>query len=163
MLPIKSIFLIIFVAMAVGCSNSPHEMKIANATKVVNFGTEFFNGIKVEPLSEEVTPTENAHVEGQIDEWRSARFDGFTFSYYRVVKEKRNMLTHLEVTTPTIRAPYGLHVGSSEAEILNALGTPSSIDKGIFVYECGDGYSETVAFSFSKGLVSAINWRYEID
>ena len=162
-IPMKSIFLIIFVAMAVGCSNSAHEAKIENASKVVKFGYEFFNGINVQPLSEEVTPTENAHVEGQIDEWRSAKFDGFTFRYYRVVREKRNMLTHLELTTPTVMAPFGLHVGSSEAEILNALGTPSSIDKGIFVYERGDGYSETVAFAFSKGLVSAINWQYEID
>jgi hypothetical protein len=141
----------------------PKEMNLEQASKVVQFGQQYFVSLKGNPVSEEVEPTENPHVEGQMDEWHTVKYDGCQVTYYRVVPEKRNILSSLELKSPKVQLPLGLHVGVPKSAVLHALGKPTTAEGELLVYECGDPYAQTVSFTISKGVVMAINWEYEID
>jgi hypothetical protein len=156
-----SCFLILFALS--GCSTVPKEMNFGRAKQIVEFGEQYFLSLEGRPLSEEVKPIENIHVKGQIDEWHIVTYDGCIASYYRVVPEKRNILSSLTLTSQKVQLPHGIHIGVRKSFILNLLGKPTHSSWDEITYECGDAYSETVSFKFSWGALSQISWYYEID
>jgi hypothetical protein len=138
-------------------------MNFERAKRVVEFGDQYFFSLKGKPISEEVKPIENIHVEGQIDEWHTVKYEGCIASYYRAVPEKRNILSSLTLTSQKVQLPHGIHIGVNKSFILHLLGKPTKSSWDEITYECGDLFSETVSFKFSWGILSQISWHYEID
>ncbi len=156
-----SCFLILFALS--GCSTVPKEMNFKQAKQIVEFGDQYFLSLKGKPISEEVKPIENIHVKGQMDEWHTVKYDGCIASYYRVVPEKRNILSSLTLTSQKVKLPHGIHIGVRKSFILNLLGKPTHSSRDEITYECGAVFSETVSFKFSRDVLSQISWYYEID
>jgi hypothetical protein len=161
----KSSITIIFLvsAFCVGFSSVPREINPEKAKKTVQFADQFFNSIKGQPESHEVKKTENAHVEGQIDEWHDLKYQGYKLSYYRVVPENRNILSSLSIVTPYIQLPYGLKIGVQKSSVIEALGKPTVSSPTMISFEFEDPYSQTVTFHFNGTIVSEVSWQFEID
>jgi len=146
-----------------GCSPVQKDMNLQHAKQVVDFGETYFASLKGKPISEEIKPTENPHIEGQMDEWHTAAYDGCTVAYYRVVREKRNILNSLVLTSSRVQLPFGIRIGVPKSSVLDALGKPTEESGGELIYECGDPYSQTVSFKFSQGSLVQVAWENEID
>ena len=156
-------FIILLALSFMGCSTGPKVMNADHVTQVIKFGDQYFLTLTSKPLSETVTPVENTHVKGQIDEWHTARYYDASVKYYRVVPEKRNILSSLELTSEKVNLPFGLRVGVSQSTVLSALGKPTTSNGGVLVYSIEDPYSQTVAFNTRNGVVQIITWEFEID
>jgi len=161
----KSAITIIFLvsAFCVGFSSELREMNLEKAKMMVQFAAQFFNSIKGQPESHEVKKTENAHVEGQIDEWHNLKYQGYKLSYYRVVPENRNILSSLSIVSPSFQLPFGLKVGVPKSSVIEVLGKPTDSTPSKISYELGDPYLQTVTFHFNGTTISEVSWEFEID
>jgi hypothetical protein len=110
-------------------------MNFERAKQIGEFGEQYFVSLKGRPISEEVKPIKNRHVEGQIDEWHIVKYDGCIASYYRVVPEKRNILSSLTLTSQKVQLPHGIHIGVRKSFILNLLGKPTNSSWDEITYE----------------------------
>ena len=155
--------MILLALIFTGCSTGPKVMNVDHATQVIKFGDQYFLTLTSKPLSETVTPVENTHVKGQIDEWHSAQYENSLVEYYRVVPEKRNILSSLELTSEKVDVPFGLRVGVSQSTVLRALGKPTTSEGGALAYTIEDPYSQSVIFNTRNGVVQSITWQFEID
>lgn len=156
-------FMILLALIFLGCSTDPKVMNVDHATQVIKFGDQYFLTLTSNPLTETVTQVENVHVKGQIDEWHRVRYEEALVKYYRVVPEKRNILSSLELTSEKVDLPFGLRVGVSQSTVLRALGKPTTSEGGVLVYTIEDPYSQTVTFNTRNGVVQTITWQFEID
>ena len=159
----NSILVLAVALAATSCHSQPKPMDLEKATKVVEFAEEIFTKLKGTPKKHTVEKVQNAHVEGQIDEWHTIEYPGIKLKYYRVVPEKRNMLSTLELTSSNYVLPFGIKLGNSRESIVSILGKPSTSGPDAIEYECGDPYSQTVSFEFKNGCLSAVEWNNEID
>jgi len=156
-------YIILLALVITACSVEPKVMNIENTTQIINFGDQYFLTLTDKPLSETIKPIENVHVKGQMDEWHTAKYEGALVAYYRVVPDKRNLLSRLELTSNKVNLPFGLHVGVSQATVVRALGKPTSNKDGLLEYTFEDPYAQTVSFKINNGVVQMITWIFEID
>jgi hypothetical protein len=153
----------VFLLVLAGCAANSKVMRIEDVAAVIGFGDQYFLTLSGKPLAEDVVPVENAHVAGQMDEWRSAKYEGVLVRYYRVVSEGQNILSRLMLTTDTVQLPLGLRVGSSRSAVLRALGKPTSSERDVLVYTREESYVQAVSFKMSDDVVESITWDYELD
>ena len=155
--------IILLALVLAGCSVEPKVMNIENTAQIIKFGDQYFLTLTGKPFSETIKPIENIHVKGQMDEVHTARYEGAVVAYYRVVPDKRNILSRLELTSEKVTLPFGLQVGVSQATVVRTLGKPTTIKDDLLEYTFEDPYSQTVAFKISNGVVQTITWTFEID
>jgi hypothetical protein len=156
-------YTILLVLVFAGCSVEPKVMNTENVTQIIKFGDQYFLTLTDKPLSETIKPIENTHAKGQMDEWHTARYENAMVAYYRVVPDKRNILSRLELTSEKVTLPFGLHVGVSQSTVVRTLGKPTNIKDGLLEYTFEDPYAQTVAFKINNGMVQMITWIFEID
>lgn len=162
-LPFIKICSLLLLMALFGCSTESAVRGEEPVGQFAEFGNRYFESLKGQPLSDEVKSTENTHVKGQMDEWHTAKYEGSTVTYYRVVSEKRNILSSLEITSSSVLLPFGIHVGVSKSTIWNALGQPTSSTGNEATYVIDGTYAQTVAFKFSNNELVKVIWSHGID
>ena len=135
------------------------------------------------PRAATVRRLRNQHDPAQIDELHELAYDGLRVLLYRVTGEHREFVTDLSLTSAKYRVKWGLGVGSTKEAVRRVLGggftalaAPDSrieppargqrcaeVD-GVCTYRY-DGVEQRshVFFSFRGGLVSRIDWTFEVD
>ena len=73
------------------------------------------------------------------------------------LKEKDGEVIHkIAFVNDLVETPKGLSIGSSEAQVKDAYGEPTSSENGKLLYKSGDLELE---FTVKDGSVSAVNYR----
>lgn len=159
---IKAFSLLLLMALG-ACSTEPAIRNEDHVRQMVDFGERYFESLKGPPLSDEIKATKNRHVEGQMDEWHTAKYEGSTAIYYRVVSEKRNILASLEITSSEVPLPFGINIGASRSTVWNVLGKPAVSTGDEITYMLDSPYAQSVVFTFSRNTLVKVSWENGID
>lgn len=121
-----------------------------------------------EPTRAETEPVENRHVPGQIDTLRTLVYDGLRIQLYEVADGSgRRLVQEVTVTGEGYATAEGLGVGSTRAEVREALGEPLYAEADALGYEVQESPDDPTPallhVEFQEERVAALRWSLYVD
>ena len=115
------------------------------------------------PLRIEAVPRPNRHIPGQIDTLRTFHYAGLQFTVYDVSGSAKEIMQRIVVTDSAYTTEAGVHVGMRPQQVRVALGAPSEVTDGTFVYELSRVTPNQLRVVFGAGRATRLEWDFYVD
>lgn len=93
-----------------------------------------------------------------VGEDKTYNYNGFVINTYPL--NNKDYVMEVVVNSSNISTPKGIHIGSSEADVIAAYGSGYNTVGCYYSYETGDGKS--IQFFIDNGTVSEIDYYYNV-
>jgi hypothetical protein len=114
------------------------------------------------PRRVQTRPISNQYVDGQVDTLRTLFYTGIKALVYDVTDSQKTFLVRFSISSTQYTTPEGIHVGTSEKQVLNTLGAPTrrNDSSGELIYQETESKPTAMVVQVRDGRVVAINWEF---